>query len=251
MDQTEAPTPRPTPPDPSPDRSSPTIPERIATLLQIVRVLLGHGRRLAVSATAGPATPQFATVAAVLGTYNVPIILARLQRGILRLIALETYLLARAKKGRDIALVLPPLERLPSLPRDEPDPASAPRPRAQKFDPDALRVPTLAELEAEVRRCPVGRTIAYVCMDLAVVPGFCTGAFWNDLFETLRDFGGSLSTLYAVRGRREKSFQREREQRPETWDWDWRDLRPPSVRQALGSLIGEAPMLDPPGSVTA
>ena len=64
--------------------------------------------------------------------------------------------------------------------------------------------PHLEELEAEVRRCTVARAIAYVCMDLAVVPGFCTGAFWNDLFQTLRDLSSSLGALYKVRDRREK-----------------------------------------------
>ncbi len=223
------------------------MPERLAALLQVVRVLLGHGRRLVETATAGAASPPFAIVAAVLGTYNLPSILARLQRGILRLIALENYLLARAEKGRDIAFVAP-RDRAPASPPEEPQPARTPAPpRRHRFDPDALHIPTLKELEAEVRRRPIGRTIAYICMDLAVIPGFCTGAFWNDIFQTLQDYGGSLSALYAVRGRRESAYRQERDRRPDTWDWDWRDLRPPTVRQVLGCLIGEAPTLDPPG----
>jgi len=221
------------------------MPERLVALLNVVRVLLGHGRRLVETATAGATSPPFATVAAVLGTYDLAVILARVKRGLLRLIALERYLLARAEKGRDIALVTP-RERTPASPPEEPQPARTPVLRRRPFDPDALHIPTLQELEAEVRRRPLGRTIAYICMDLAVIPGFCTGDFWNDIFHTLQDYGGSLTTLYAVRGRREKAFRHERDRRPETWDWDWRDLRPPTVRQVLGCLIGEAPTRDSP-----
>ena len=232
----EAPTiPRPPQPDPARDRPAQTVPERLAALLHLVRVLLGHGRRLTETATAQAASPCFATLGAVLGTHDTLSILARVRRGILRLIALENYLLARAHKGREAAFV-PPRARAPA--GQTPVPA---RPRRRPFDPDALHIPTLQELEAEVRRRPIGRTIAYICMDLAVIPGFCTGEFWNGIFQTLQWYGGSFTGLHAVRARREQTYQRERDQRPDTWDWDWRDLRRPTVRQVLGYLIGEEP----------
>lgn len=44
-------------------------------------------------------------MATICGTYNVPNILVRLQRGILRAMPLERYLLARGEKGREIAFV--------------------------------------------------------------------------------------------------------------------------------------------------
>ena len=234
-------TPRPAQTDPPKDRTSQTMPERLTALLHLVRILLGHGRRLAETTAAQAALPSFATMAAVVGTHDLPSMLARVQRGILRLMALENYLLARAQKGRDIA-ELPPRDRAPARPTDEPPPDTAPaRPRRRPFDPDSLHIPTLKELEAEVRRRPIGRTIAYICMDLAVIPGFCTGELWNDLLQTLQSYGGSFTVLHAVRIRREHSYRRERDQRPDTWVWDWRDLRRPTVRQVLGYLIGEGP----------
>ena len=241
--QPEAPTPRPTQPDPPRDRPK-TMPENLAALLLIVRVLLGHGRRLTETVTAKASLPSFATLAAALGTHGTLTILTRVQRGILRLIALENYLCARAQKGREVAFVPPrerQRERAPARPTDEP-PAEAPaRPRRRPFDPDSLHIPTLKELEAEVRRQPIGRTIAYICMDLAVLPSFCTGEFWNTIFDVIRWFGGSFTKLYAVRAKREQTYKRERDRYPDTWVWDWRDRRQQRVREVLGCLIGDAP----------
>ena len=269
MEHTAPTTSQPAPPDPTQDRAgqtvpAPTIPERLAALLHVVRVLLGHGRRLVETVPERVANVEFATLAAACGTYTLPTILVRLQRGILRAMALERYLLARAEKGREIAFV-EPREPTPAKPPAEPPegapaeltaeppaepqegPQDAPGPKRRPFDPDDLRIPTAKELDAEVRRRPLGRTIAAICMDLAVVPGFCTGEFWNQIFDTLQAYGGSLTTLYKMREHRETSFQKERDQHPDSWGWDWKDRARETVRQVLGCLIGEAPTLDPPG----
>ena len=97
-------------------------------------------------------------LAAVFGTHGTLSILTRVQRGTLRLIALENYLLARAKKGRDAAVLSPrERERAPARPTAEPPAEEPARPRRLPFDPDSLHIPTLKELEAEVRRRPIGR----------------------------------------------------------------------------------------------
>ena len=101
-------------------------------------------------------------------------------------------------------------------------------------------------MQAEVRRSPLGRTMVRICLDLAIVPAFCTGVVWNAIYDTLRHCGGSLSTFFYVRAKREKTYQRERDKRPDTWDWDWRDLKKTTVRQVIGWLIGEEPSLYPP-----
>ena len=56
-------------------------------------------------------------------------------------------------------------------------------------------MPTAQDLERQVRRRPPGRTILDICLDLAVVPGFCTSAFWNKLFDAMHCFGGSVAAL--------------------------------------------------------
>jgi hypothetical protein len=237
----------PTTPEPaSPDtRQGPTVPQRLAALIQIVRVLLGHGRRFAETAAARAATPQFATINAVFGTHDLTAILARVQRGILRAMALERYLLTKAEKGRDIGDA-PPRERAPAVPQQ----AHQPEPRVQQTrrrrDPDDLTIPTLEELEAEVRRRPIGRTVAAICLDLGVVPGFCTGDFWNQVFETLLFYGGSLTAMLTERIRRHEAFQKERDKRPDTWGWNWQDLSPQIVCQLLGGMIGQTLVVDSP-----
>jgi hypothetical protein len=271
MEHTAPTTSRPASPDPAQDRSgctvpAATIPERLAALLHVVRVLLGHGRRLAKTTPDHAASGKFAILAAVCGTYSLPSILARVQRGILRAMALERYLLARAQKGRDIAVVewrertpaKPPVTPPAELPEGQPEgrtegrtegrpegPQQTPKPGRRPFDPDDFHIPTLKELDAEVRRRPLGRTVALICMDLAVVPGFCTGMFWNQMFDTLQAYGGSLAVLYKVRDHRETSFQKEPDQRPDSWGLDWKHQGPETIRQTLGCLIGEAPILDP------
>jgi hypothetical protein len=226
------------------------IPGRIGAVLNVLAALITHARHFTATVTTRVAAPEFATAAAVFGTYDVPTILLRMRRGLLRALALRDYLLARAARGRNLRFAWPP--RIALLPHHRPParPAPAPRPERRRpgrpdpallgaDDPGAFRMPTPREFAADVRRRPVGRSIAYICMDLGIAPGLCDGDFWNQVEKTLRRYGGSLSRLYQVRARREDIFQRERDRRPDTWHIDWRDLRPSTVRRALGCLIGE------------
>ncbi len=269
MEHTAPPLTRPAPPDLTRDRTGRTMPERLAALLHVVRVLLGHGRRLAETVPHRVADLEFAALAVVCGTYTLPTILARLQRGILRAMALERYLLSRAAKGREIGFVYqrerPPAKPPVEAPNGEPtsgeaageapggraepaEPGGDERmPKRPAFDPDDLRIPTPEELDAEVRRRPLGRTILSICMDLAVIPSFCTGHFWNQISDSLMNYGGSFTTLFKIREHRETSFQKERDRKPDTWSFAWRHPEPETVRRVLGYMIGEAPILDPPG----
>ena len=224
---------------------------RIAAVLNVVRALIAYGRYFTATATTRVAVPQFATAAAIFGTYQLPVILHRMQRGIRRALALQRYLLARAARGRNLRFAWPPRialqphHRPPTMPRAKASvPRAVPHKEPALLDddaPGACHLPTDEELDREVKRRPVGRTMAYICLDLGLAPGLCEGAFWNQVEKVLRRYGGSLKRLYDVRDRREKSFQRERDRQPDSWHIDWRDLRPPTVRQALGLLIGEAP----------
>ena len=278
--ETAAPCPA-SPPDPQTDRpgrtmsgqTTParTIPARIAALLHTVRILLGYGRHLAATAEHRSASTDFNAVAACFGTGRLCAILAHLQRGLLRAAALERVLLQRAARGRDIGCVAPS-ERAtapadppaggtdqpadpPGGPAELPDveqPAAAQvartaatrRSRPAGWNDPELFMPTLEELEAQVRRRPLGRTLVEICLDLAVVPGFCTGAFWNELFDSIRLHGGSVATLMLEKVRREEAFCKEQD-RTLGSNWDWQEMGREALRRVLGCFIGEAAPFDP------
>jgi hypothetical protein len=235
---------RPHTPDPA------SIPERIAALLHVVRILLGYGRHLADTVRDRAAAPGFPAIAACFGTLDLSVIFARLRRGMLRAVALERVLLARAARGRDV-----PFARSRVRTRNEqPAPAGAPanrQPVARKparwaFD---FQTVTLKELERQVRRRPIGRTIADICLDLAVVPGLCTGTFWNQLFDAMRCHGGSPGIMLRDRYHREQAFHRQQDKSPNQ-NWDFSDRRRNMPGQVLGFFIGEQPVLPSPTSAT-
>jgi hypothetical protein len=232
------------------------MPARIAALLHTVRILLSFGRHLAETATHRSTSPDFNAIAACFGTGRLHAILAHLQRGILRATALEHVLLARAARGRDIGCVARPegATASPATPTDPPDTepsaaeptAAAPVAREPALrlsrppgwnDPE-LYMPTLQELEAQVRRRPLGRTLVDICLDLAVVPGFCTGAFWNEMFDSIRSHGGSVATLMQEKTRRQVAFCKEQDNKPGS-NWDWLEMGCEALRRVLGFRIGE------------
>jgi hypothetical protein len=240
------------------------MPAAIAALLHTVRILLGFGRHLAETAEHRSASTDFNPIAARFGTGRVYAILAHLQRGILRATALERVLLARAARGLDIDIVAP-RERATAAPAAPADPPAGPAdPTAWPADPTVepsaeapvapkaaprrsrpagwnnpeLYMPTLEEIEAQVRRRPLGRTLVDICLDLAVVPGFCTGPFWNELFDSIRLHGGSVVSLMQEKTRREEAFSKEQDRKPGS-NWDWLEMGREKLRRVLGFFIGE------------
>jgi hypothetical protein len=239
-----------------------TMPERIAALLHTVRIMLGFGRNLADTAKERSASHDFNAIAACFGTGRLYTILAHLQRGILRATALENVLLERAARGHDIgygaprkrAAALPatptdPAAEQPAVPVDPVSEQQAETPVARKeprpsrpvgWDDPELFMPTLEEMEAQARRRPYGRTLVVICLDLAVVPGFCTGEFWNELFDSIRLRGGSIANLMVEKARREEAFAKEQDRKIGS-NWDWQELTKDAMRRVLGGFIGEAP----------
>jgi hypothetical protein len=256
------------PADPHPDRPGRTMPARIAALLHTVRIMLGFGRHLAETVTQRSATPDFNPIAACYGTSRLCAILAHLQRGLLHATALENVLLERAARGRDIRFAAPrgrvtatppapagqpaeapaapadppgeqPADQLAELPAAAPAARKAARPsRPIGWNDPELFMPTLAQFEARVRRRQLGRALVDICLDLAVVPGFCTGAFWNELFDSIRLLGGSIPTLMQEKMRREKAFAEEQDKKVGS-NWDWQEMGREALRRVLGFFIGE------------
>lgn len=255
------------PPDPPKDPLATTLPGNIAGLLHVARYLLGYGRHLVDTIRQRAAAPSFDAIAACFGTSDLTTIYAHLHRGILRCIALERVLLARAATGKDVAVI----ERNASialLPEPEPAQAEAQqqpaataallpaRRRATRAsrpagrDDPELFMPTLEDLERQIRRQPIGRVFSDICLDLAVVPGFCHPAFWNALFEIMTYFGSSVNKVMQEKTRRRAAFGKEQD-RKRGANWDWVNIPRDKLRDVLGFFIGEPPInpLDPAAAI--
>ncbi len=234
--------------------------------------MLGFGRQLEATAKQRSGSSDFNAIAACFGTGRLFAIMAHLQRGILRATALENVLLARAARGRDIGVGVPrrhviteltmpadpPVEQSAEAPVEQLVPAPVeqlatpaeqqteapvvrknPRPSLPiGWDDPELFMPTLKELEAQVRRRPLGRTLVDICLDLAVVPGFCSGPFLNELLDSIRLRGGSIGVLMVEKMHREEAFCKEQDRKVGS-NWDWQTLTQDAVRRMLGGLIGE------------
>ena len=250
------------PPDPPQDQPGTTVPGNIDVLLHVVGILLGYGRHLLDTVRRRAAAPTFPTIAACFGTANLSTILAHLNRGILRAMALERVLLARAATGRDIDIPTPRIRAedaaQPAQAALQPEPPTEPsvRPKARPrpslppgWDDPEIFMPTQEDLERQVRRRSLGRTYAEICLDLAVVPGLCTPAFWNALFEIIHYFGGSVANVMREKSRREQAFIKEQDKKLDS-TWDWLQLERDEIRQVLGFFIGE-PAVDPFDQATA
>jgi hypothetical protein len=260
MEHTTAPEPSASPPDPAQDHPALTLPNNIAVLLHAVGVLLTYGRHLIETVRHRAAAPNFNAIAACFGTDNLSTILAHLNRGILRAVALERVLLARAATGRDIGLIERHAQTSPdeqASTKSQPPAVTQPArrhtvrlSRPAGWDDPELFMPTLQDLERQARRRPIGRTIHDICLDLAVVPGFCHSQFWNSLFDIMTWFNGSVVGLMQQKARRQRAFVQQQDRKPDA-NWDWLNMSRDALRQVLGFFIGETPInpFDPAAAI--
>ena len=237
-------TPVASPPDPAQDHPALTLPHNINVLLHAVGILLDYGRHLVGTIRHRATAPDFNAIAACFGTGNLSTIVAHLNRGILRAVALQRVLLARAATGKDIDFVERRADAQPEQQPPAPLPARKPTTRVARpagwNDPE-LFMPTLEDLERQARRRPIGRTIHDICLDVAVVPGFCHSQFWNELFDIMTWFGGSVATLMRQKTLRREAFSKELDKQRDP-NWDWLNPTRDALRQVLGFFIGEPPV---------
>src|SRR5487761_2435975 len=173
----------PTPQGPKPDRAGKPVPEGIAAVLVLVRILLEYGRHLA-------ATLEHRAA-------------ARLSRGIRRATARERVLLARAARGRDLVVLQPRYRAEPAPPSPAPQqPPGQQPPKPRPARAELPEFPTLEQLETEIRRRPIGRAIADICRDLGISPSLCNGRFWTALYCAIDWYRGNFAKYYKeIRGR--------------------------------------------------
>ena len=159
---------------------------RVGRLLALVRRLIDYGKELAASLQRHhPATDPTACLRRF-GTSDIALIIARITRGLRRARALEARVLSNAVR----------LEAGPK-PRGAPSPRS-PRParpavqHTDVTDPDLAHLPTPEQIEAWVRRRPIGAVIADICRDLRILPSH---PLWRQLSREITRHGGSLAAL--------------------------------------------------------
>jgi hypothetical protein len=258
----------PPPSAPPQDRPARPVPDGIAEILAILSILITYGRHLGQTLEQRAVARGFATIAQYFGTVAFDTILAHIQRGLMRAIALRRLLLRRAARGRDLQIVAPRAahDRVPpAQDAAEPAPPATQAPPAEPTpEPDAAALaaarlagerlarriaasqpltlttlPSMEAIEAEVRRSPVGRTIAAICRDLGASPALCDGTFWNRVYDAIRLYRGSLPSLWLELNRRERRFAKE--------EWKHPGLELPEetrdgIRRVLGFRIGEPPV---------
>ena len=253
-------------PDPPEDRDGEPVPDRIAPILQIALILAEYGRHLAATIERRALWRGFATIAQFFGTAAPAVILPYIHRGIMRAMALERMLLECAKRGRDLVVPAPrvrasraaqPAAAPPQETAAAPQPPcapSTPQPKPPLGRPTKLEepltfenMPSMADIEKEVRRRPIGRTIADICRDLGVSPGLCLGPFWTMLLSAIQFYRGSVYNLIRDMREREKQLDRESWKHP---NLGWPEQTREGIQRVLGFLIGEPPV-DPFRPVSA
>ena len=161
-------------------------PTSTGRLLGLVRALIDYGRQLAGTLQQRTSATNLADVTRHFGTIDIGEILARITRGLLRAAALETRLDQRLPTCHAApAAVSAPSHRQPrTAPQVDPS-ASAAKPRI-------IRLPTPAEIAAQVRRRPIGAVLADICRDLGITTDH---KLWRELTLAIIANDGSLASL--------------------------------------------------------
>lgn len=252
----------PLPPDRANDRSGETMPEGIACVLAVVRVLLAYGNHMLATLERRATQRSFSVIAQCFGTARLSVILVRLTRGVRRALALQRVLLARAAGGQDLVAEQANRYRNPREPSsasaadsqsDSRKPGSGPR-----ADPDELlhpsNLPSVEEYEAEIRHQSVGQVIADICRDLGVSPFRCQDQFRDSLRTAITRYGGDDPAYVRDIMCCELAFLVELE-RTRDLGLDWPEQGRDAAHRVLGFLVGEEPVcpLPPlaPGNATA
>jgi len=238
------------------------MPERISDVLCILAILTEYGRHLFDTIEDRACRSGFSTIAQFFGTARISVILAHLSRGIMRAVALERLLLERAKRGRDLVIRArrddPACAATPDTPPtqntaaqvpagvqagDTPPPQPATRPPARRPAPQEPltlgNLPSMRDIEAEVRGRSIGQNLVAIACDFGLAPSLCDATFGNHLFSLFRWYGGSFNKYFTEMRKREKRFEtQELDRNP---DLGWPAQTREKIKQALGFFAGERP----------
>jgi len=185
---------------PQPDRA---IPGRIGQLLGLVHTLIAYGRNLAAAvqlhAVAPQLLPSFTFIATAFETSNLPLILNRIARGLLRAAALQERLRRRAARGQDFKQPVHLRPPSPSKPHGGNRSARLHNPARNRF---LAGPPTLEEIAAEDRRRLIAAILVDICLDLGIEPDQLDQRAWVELYRDIIDYRCNLVTFLSTRWHR-------------------------------------------------
>jgi hypothetical protein len=233
-----------TQPDPPQDRCSEFVPPNTAFVFDVIHVLLAYARHLSLTLDRRATRWGFSVFAQFFGTARLPVIRARLARGILRIMALQRVLLSRAMRGKDTDFSgrrerTPPKPKAPLTDSETaPPPVRHKRVRRVNADiiPDLDNLPTLKQLEAQIRRREIGATLTDICLDRGSAPALCVGNFWYALMRQIMWCRGNLYKFTKDLSRRQAEFEPQMKPTPPLC---FPEHRRQGIQRMLGFFIGE------------
>ncbi len=157
----------------------------LARLLGLVRKLIDYGKELATTLQARGLTDRPAGASACFGTRDIALILSRIAVALLRADALEARLLRSAARP-DPKPCPPraPSQRAPNAARRKAEPDDEP-------DPFLARLPTTAQIAAEIRRRPIGAVLIDICRDLGIMADH---PLWRELHPAIIFFSTAVAS---------------------------------------------------------
>lgn len=173
-----------------------TDPHRALTIALLLRQVINYAKELLVTVRLRAGAPDFARFTRPFGTSDVRLIIDRIASAIRYAAILEDDLLKVARLGRHMFTK-------PSMPSDPARAPREPRPSGAQAESAARhaeqpkyrvldRLPSAAQIAAEIRRRPVGEVVAVICRDLGITPNH---KLWPALSEVVAAHGGHLEEL--------------------------------------------------------
>jgi hypothetical protein len=163
------------------------VPPGIAQVLYVLNFLIAYACHIAAAAEHCAVRGDISPVAIAFAKgITVEALIIRVARGLRRALALQEMLRQRAATGQDIA---------PVPPRRSGGGGGHSRP-AKDRPPQPERLPSAAEIAAELQRRPVGAIVAQICHDIGIAPEDLTEAQWDALQAVIDTYGGSREKLW-------------------------------------------------------
>ena len=164
------------------------MPAGIAQVLYVLRFLIDYACHVAAFAEECAMHGDIRPVAVPFGKgITIEALIIRVARGLKRALALRDMLQQRAETGCDIERV----QRRASGPggRSSPDGETDKPPHVE-------RLPSAAEIAAELEHRPIGAIVADICHDIGIVPSDLTREQWHALQAVISTYGGSQAKLW-------------------------------------------------------